>query len=108
MNKFSLTYNVMLKILNMILQDRQYLVKTLLQEGTPVKPQKVRRVPGSSGRLHKTTDGDWEWSDEELDVLSEEGKAAFANDRVSRRPRGGGVHIPDSSFCPVHIYSNCF
>lgn len=68
-------------------RDKQYLVKTLLSDGSSVKPQKVKRVPGSSGRLHKTEDGTWEWSDDELDPESEEGLNAAAEQTRSPRVR---------------------
>lgn len=51
-------------------KDKKYLTQTLLPTGPSMKTRvnkASKRQPGTSGRLHRTTSGDWVWSSEDED-----------------------------------------
>ena len=59
-------------------KGKEFLQQNLLNlaPGLGERAQKVKRIAGSSGRLHRTEDGGWEWSDDDDDPDKKEKKKA--------------------------------
>lgn len=68
-------------------KDKKYLMQTLLTCAPTIelraqKLKNCRRVPGTSGRLHRTETGDWVWSDGEDDEDSPDERDLAARDEA--------------------------
>eukprot|EP00117_Sycon_ciliatum_P035844 scpid80181/ scgid4102/ STE20/SPS1-related proline-alanine-rich protein kinase; Serine/threonine-protein kinase 39 len=79
-------------------KNADYLAEKLVPQAPSFKSRAktVRRVPGASGRLKRTEDGHWEWSDEECDT---DGKDAVAPSESAARlsaENAGMASKPDS------------
>lgn len=61
-------------------KSREFIVNRLLTTCPTLKERskKAKRVPGSSGRLHKLRNGLWEFSDDEMDPTTEDGIQAIS------------------------------
>ena len=57
-------------------KGKEFLEQNLLTlaPGLGERAQKVKRIPGSSGKLHRTSDGEWEWSDDDGGEKDEKAK----------------------------------
>ncbi|XP_041432625.1 STE20/SPS1-related proline-alanine-rich protein kinase-like isoform X2 [Xenopus laevis] len=86
-NREYLIEKLLIKTPNIVLRgkkDEQSPRKTSLMAGSETDQdnnRRVRRVPGSSGHLHKNEDGDWEWSDDELEEKSAEFKDSYSKEK---------------------------
>ncbi|XP_064456539.1 serine/threonine-protein kinase OSR1-like isoform X3 [Ornithodoros turicata] len=70
-------------------KDKRYLMQTLLTcapsiEARAQKLKNCKRVPGASGRLHRTETGDWVWSDGEDDDSSDERDLAAREEAIQK------------------------
>ncbi|XP_065839626.1 serine/threonine-protein kinase OSR1-like [Oscarella lobularis] len=76
-------------------KGKEFLMNRLFSRmsGTLRVQQKVKRVPGSSGKLHRTEDGGWEWSDDECGEEEEPKKSNSV--RVVSKQQPIVLHVPD-------------
>lgn len=79
-------------------KDKKYLAGTLLPTGPSLKTRvnkASKRQPGTSGRLHRTTSGDWVWSSEDED--GGDGKDSSDSDSEGKPKPLNQIEHADSS-----------
>lgn len=95
-------------------KDRKYLIQMLVScapslEARAQKLKNTKRVPGTSGRLHRTEAGDWVWSSDEEgeEKTSETSEAKSQSPSTVNSSLSSGLQPSTESNClPTHISAN--